>query len=480
MELISIEYLGSVSPDDKDVSDYVYLPVDLQHRCEVLEIEYSFDREGGCILDIGLLGPSGAFIGWSGSARSKIYVSSRYATPGYISSGILPGRYTIVLGLARIPRDGCRYKVNIKCHTSATILPEDHTSRWSRGRGDCHGCSNKRPSLSPPLKGDLHIHSLHSDGKETIYEIAEKALAKGLDFIAITDHNTISHVEETRDLSRVLGIPIYPGIEVTTYYGHINTYGVSWVDFRRRSVEDFKALLDQLRGLGQIAIANHPFDFNESCIGCNFKYKEILSAFDAIEVWNGLLPPEWNAHSVRLWQDYLDRGHRIPIVGGSDYHGPGKSELGSPTTWVYTDTPTFEGVIKAIKAGRAFVSSTPNGPHISLRAYLTGSSHSYTIGDTIRTSKSSSITVYLKAELLPDSFDMCSEPIARVITSEGVIEAIEIRGGGLENRISIEPLRGHKYVRVEIGCYSDPFSLEPASVKAYLAITNPIYITETS
>jgi len=90
--LISIEYLGSVSPDDKDVSDYVYLPVDLKHGCGALEIEYSFDREGGCILDIGLLGPSDAFIGWSGSARSRVHISSR--SPSFIKS-ILGSEYLL-------------------------------------------------------------------------------------------------------------------------------------------------------------------------------------------------------------------------------------------------------------------------------------------------------------------------------------------------------------------------------------------------
>ncbi len=43
------------------------------------------------------------------------------------------------------------------------------------------------------MKADLHIHSRVSDGSSTISELAEAAAAKGLDVIAVTDHDTLSH-----------------------------------------------------------------------------------------------------------------------------------------------------------------------------------------------------------------------------------------------------------------------------------------------
>lgn len=55
------------------------------------------------------------------------------------------------------------------------------------------------------MKADLHIHSTVSDGSDTIAEIIEKARQKGLDAIAITDHDTLSHLAQ---------IPAAPGLRV--------------------------------------------------------------------------------------------------------------------------------------------------------------------------------------------------------------------------------------------------------------------------
>lgn len=55
------------------------------------------------------------------------------------------------------------------------------------------------------MKVDLHIHSTVSDGSDTIAQIIEKAKHKGLDMIAITDHDTLSHLAK---------IPVEPGLRV--------------------------------------------------------------------------------------------------------------------------------------------------------------------------------------------------------------------------------------------------------------------------
>ncbi len=46
------------------------------------------------------------------------------------------------------------------------------------------------------LAGDLHAHTVHSDGVLTVPELARFAVERGLDFLAVTDHNTISHHAE--------------------------------------------------------------------------------------------------------------------------------------------------------------------------------------------------------------------------------------------------------------------------------------------
>ena len=42
------------------------------------------------------------------------------------------------------------------------------------------------------MVGNLHVHSINSDGTGGVREIAAAALDAGIDFVAITDHNTVS------------------------------------------------------------------------------------------------------------------------------------------------------------------------------------------------------------------------------------------------------------------------------------------------
>lgn len=62
------------------------------------------------------------------------------------------------------------------------------------------------------LKADLHIHSTVSDGSMSIVDIIEEAAAKGLDAIAITDHDTLSQLAQTPKNSK---IKIIPGLEIS-------------------------------------------------------------------------------------------------------------------------------------------------------------------------------------------------------------------------------------------------------------------------
>ena len=78
------------------------------------------------------------------------------------------------------------------------------------------------------IRGDLHMHTSETDGKNTIREMAEAALAWGYSYIAITDHSknlamvnglddarAIEHVERIRAVDREIeGVRIFPGIEV--------------------------------------------------------------------------------------------------------------------------------------------------------------------------------------------------------------------------------------------------------------------------
>ncbi|SES77400.1 PHP domain-containing protein [Anaerobranca gottschalkii] len=65
---------------------------------------------------------------------------------------------------------------------------------------------------------DLHIHSLHSDGTMSIKKIIEIAESLNLEIISITDHDTVSGVQEAIELVKGKEIKLVPGIEINTEY----------------------------------------------------------------------------------------------------------------------------------------------------------------------------------------------------------------------------------------------------------------------
>ena len=63
---------------------------------------------------------------------------------------------------------------------------------------------------------DLHIHSTASDGLYTPAELVQRALAKGLQIIALTDHDTTKGIEGALNAARGTGLTVIPGIEIST------------------------------------------------------------------------------------------------------------------------------------------------------------------------------------------------------------------------------------------------------------------------
>jgi DNA polymerase (family 10) len=78
------------------------------------------------------------------------------------------------------------------------------------------------------LQGDVHMHTVETDGKNTIEEMAEAAQARGYKYMAITDHSknlafanglddprALAHIQKIREANaRIDGITIFAGIEV--------------------------------------------------------------------------------------------------------------------------------------------------------------------------------------------------------------------------------------------------------------------------
>ena len=70
------------------------------------------------------------------------------------------------------------------------------------------------------MKADLHVHSTVSDGSDSIKQIIGMAKEKGLGAIAVTDHDTLSHVEQ---IPADADVKVLAGVEISAVHQETNT-----------------------------------------------------------------------------------------------------------------------------------------------------------------------------------------------------------------------------------------------------------------
>jgi PHP domain len=347
-----IRYTGTWTIEDMMASPLRYLPVEVAPGTAALRVTLSYPRDSGAVLDLGCFGPSG-FRGWSGGARSSFVISAAGATPGYLAGEVTAGLWDVAIGLYRVPAEGVAYEV------TAEAIGAAEAAGWLPGAPAVPVPGERPARRALPaasgrrwLAGDLHAHTVHSDGAMTVPELAAHAVSRGLDFLAVTDHNTVSHHRELGPASAAYGVTLVPGQEVTTPRGHAGVLGdTGWIDFRTSA----DAWLDAAERGGGLMSINHPFAGDVSWLHSMTRRPPLL------EVWHwSWLDPTWTT-PLSWWQAWDPSA--IP-VGGSDWHRPGSdSPLGTPTTWVECDDETgVEGVLGGLRAGRVAISASRNGP----------------------------------------------------------------------------------------------------------------------
>ena len=91
------------------------------------------------------------------------------------------------------------------------------------------------------MRADLHMHTIESDGRLTREELFKHASSRGVNMIAITDHDTCLHVEENFELAKKYNMHYIPGIELSTLYKGKNVHILGY--FRDNAYES-KTMLD--------------------------------------------------------------------------------------------------------------------------------------------------------------------------------------------------------------------------------------------
>ncbi|PZF79317.1 CehA/McbA family metallohydrolase [Jiangella anatolica] len=334
-------------PADRAASPYLTVPFEVPVGTSSVHVVLSYSGTGA-VVDLGCSGPDG-WRGWSGGARRRFTVTADAATPGYVAGPLEPGEWSVVLGLYRMPDDGVPVEVSVVLDDpSAPLDPEPPGPP----------VPPRPPRRSLPadagltwLACDFHAHTLHSDGALGIAGLASLGVAAGLDVLAVTDHNTVSHHAALPSAGSRYGITLLPGQEVTTDRGHANAFGpIPWVDFRQSPstwvsfVAAQGGLLSINHPLGGDCSWQHPLDVRPPLA-------EIFHSSWLAREWTGPLA-WWNA-----WDPAT-----VPI-GGSDFHRPGDAPVvGRPVTWVAAVSPSVPDVLDGLRAGRTALSWSVSDP----------------------------------------------------------------------------------------------------------------------
>ncbi|MEX1254543.1 MAG: CehA/McbA family metallohydrolase [Dehalococcoidia bacterium] len=466
---------GAMTPEHV-AEKYVYLPFDMPAGARRLDValERSQQVAGAETVDRSLTlavfdARGNEFLtgGFRGRADGKreFFIAPDAATPSFLRGPLQPGPWSLMVQCPPDLKEGAlHYDFKLTLDVDAEGAPETADEMPNPGRdlglavaGGANGGEGRW------YKGDLHAHSEHSDGKNPVDQVVDYARRAGLDYFALTDHNTISHWEDLVRLSNGTMLLI-GGEEVTMPGGHANVWGLEdWVEFRTNSSEDVQRVIDNARARGSM------FSINHADSPIPWRHNDVVG-WQAIEVWNS--PWRWyNEPTLVRWQYHLNLGRRIVVVGGSDSHWVPPADAtqpnlpGEPCTWVYVEGPlTQRSVLDAVERGRVFVSEAPTGPFIELRADGDGDGVFETLpGDVISPRPSEPVRFHVRYRG-PEGVHL------RLFNRKGIVKDITAPSEEHDEELEL-PCQGRDYLRVEVRGYRG----RPDRGEVVHALTNPIY-----
>jgi hypothetical protein len=210
-----------------------------------------------------------------------------------------------------------------------------------------------------PIKLEPHLHTLHSDGQDTIAAMFSACKSAGYDAVALTDHNTSSGLAEARSAAHELGLILIPGVEVTTFHGHAVVLGVEqtpeWRDLESRGMDALAAEVHAQGGV--LSVAHSTALGSPVCSGCAWDWPIEPTSID---YWEILRAARLNTDApLELWRQLLARGGRIAPCGAGDVHSVSAASARRAATHVFVRDRTSEGVLEGLRAQRTVASEGP-------------------------------------------------------------------------------------------------------------------------
>ncbi|WP_068182716.1 CehA/McbA family metallohydrolase [Mycobacterium sp. UM_CSW] len=440
------------------IDQWAYLPFEVPLGVQRIRVSTSHDRfaVGGPIrnvLDLGMFGPAGhelgnaaGFRGWSGGARDGFVISAGHATPGYLAGRIEPGLWAVALGPVVLSPWGMAWEARVTLE------------RGQSGPESGPMIAYPAPAVGRAgwYRGDLHLHTVHSDGQRHPGELVAAARDSGLDFIVSTDHNTNS-ANRVWPACRTGGLLVIPGEEVTTRHGHWLAVGLppgGWVDWRYAPRDGvFPRFAGEVRSAGGLVIAAHPAAPVPGSLW-EFGFEHV----DGLEVWNG----RWNLDdevSLRIWQRLLCEGRRAVAVSGSDSHTH-QQPVGSPQTVVYARGLSTPALLDGLRRGRSYIARS-RAVTVELTASCRGRDAG--IGETLPVPPGAPVTVTAMVT-------GAAGTTAALITAEGCVGRVAVTGSARTMlRWEIDAASA-RFARLEIR------EAQRRPLGTMVALTNPVWL----
>lgn len=214
---------------------------------------------------------------------------------------------------------------------------------------------------------DIHQHSDIGDGSSPIGELYKAQLAAGLNYHAVSDHDSVANNASLKRLAQQTGHPFLSSLEVSPGWGH---WGILGVDFSKQPIspnltpaEIIKAAHDQ----GALVVVNHPYTdygfFNNrdgvrgghDAGSEDFDFLEIQSTIDLTDAKN------IDKRALDLAMSYWNKGSKKYLSSGSDQHDVTSGLYpGIIRMYVHIEGEiSVDEYLRSIKAGNSYLTMGP-------------------------------------------------------------------------------------------------------------------------
>jgi hypothetical protein len=304
-------------------------------------------------INVSINGPDGVRGQWNFNQVCDI--NGVKSSPGMGTWPIQPGTWTAFVESHRIlPPDTVQYELIVTLSSG----PLDLTPSPYQ---DVRKVASTQAGW---YRGDLHAHTIHSDGSWDIPEFTKFMRSRGLDFVSLSDHNTITglnqHRNQTEDGFLALG-----GMELSTLNGHMLALGGNDFYEWRLDIEpgmDINRIMQQVIDRGELLIIAHPMSPDEPfCSGCLWQFEDARPGVAlGAEVWNGAWH-EFNDEALKQYYLWLNMGNRLVATSGSDIHGPFPLEFPRRDGFnvVYAEQLSEVAILDAVRKGHLYLSAGP-------------------------------------------------------------------------------------------------------------------------